>query len=305
MGDIDILIKKYLLEIEKIYKNFDKDIDKIKKACDVAKLAHKGQFRKYSGKPFIAHPLRIAVMVAKKTQDLPLILAAILHDTVEDSPDKISMKSIYKEFGDEVWFLVDAVTDNISYFLKEPNKKFDDKIEKLLYWWIKDVRCLMLKIADREHNLKTIEWLKEKKQIRMWFETQAIYEPLKKMMNCDIFKFTIKQRWELLNKYMKENKLKTAVELKENLYSHAFQDFDDDTFELVYKNTDHIIWKIENREMYLKLIETHNFDEKIEVLSIERSLDWDFLCTFMYKKWEIFDKIDSKLGIQDSYFNIN
>ncbi len=305
MPVITDIIDKYLKELKDVYADFDENFDQIKKAVDLAKIAHEWQFRKYSGKPYIAHPLRVAVMVAKKCDDLDLILAAILHDTVEDAPEKISMKMIYEEFWEEVWYLVDSVTDNINYFLNDTNKIFDDKIEKLLYWWIKDIRCLLLKISDREHNLKTIQWLKETKQIRMWFETQAIYEPLKKIMNCGDVNFTIEDRWDFFKYYMKDNKLKTATELRENLYSSTFKDFDDDTFELVYKNTDHIIRKIEDRDMYMKLIDTHSFDDKIDVLSIEWSLDGDFLCTFMYKKWKIFDEIDSKIGIQDSYFNIN
>ncbi len=153
--DIDVCIEKYLKELSEIYDDFDKDIDKIKKACDVAKIAHEWQFRKYSGKPYIIHPLRVAIMIAKKCDNLSLILAAILHDTVEDAPDKISMKYIYEEFWDEVWYLVDSVTNNILYFYKNPWVKFVDKLDKLLTWAVTDARCVFLKLIDREHNNKT------------------------------------------------------------------------------------------------------------------------------------------------------
>jgi GTP pyrophosphokinase len=102
MFEIDVIIDKYIQELKKSYNDFERDFDKIKKAIDFAKIAHEGQIRKYSGKPFIVHPLRVAIMVAQKCDNLSLILAAILHDTVEDSPDKVSMQKIYEEFGDDV-----------------------------------------------------------------------------------------------------------------------------------------------------------------------------------------------------------
>ncbi len=304
MSKIDNLIKKYLKELKQNYKDFDKNLFIIQKAVDIAKIAHEWQFRKYSGKPFILHPLRVAIMVAQRCDDLDLILAAILHDTVEDSPEKVSMETIYKEFWDEVWFLVDSVTDNVFYYYQKKDNIFDDKVDKLLYGGMKDIRCFVLKIFDREHNLKTLDWLKEKKQIRMWFETQALYIPLKEILNCDYGNIKIDVAQKNFDDYLKKYKISDFDELKWFLYSKLFNNFDKETFNVVYKNTQNVIWKIEDIEMYKKLVETKNFDENVDVLSIERWLDDSFLCTFVYKKgW--FYKHNAKVSIQDTYFNIN
>lgn len=81
--------------------------------------------------------------------------------------------------------MVDSVTDNIDHFHADSQNIFKDKIEKLLHWWMQNVKCLLLKLADRSNNIDTLQWLNPDKQIRMSFETQAIYEPLKKLFKCE------------------------------------------------------------------------------------------------------------------------
>jgi GTP pyrophosphokinase len=179
--------------------------------------------------------------------------------------------------------LVDSVTDNINFFYQDPKAKYKDKIEKLLYGGIKDIRCLILKLTDRKHNLISLEGLQPHKQIRMSFETQAIYEPLKKIFDCDqdpdiqICKTSLKN-------FLKQHNIQTAQKLQETLYKQSLYDIDRDTFDIVYKHTDTIVWKIEDKEMYLKLVNTKDFDEKVEVISIEQDLDGKFCSTFKYKK---------------------
>lgn len=287
---VDHIIDQYLNELQNIYSNFDKDISIIKKACKVAKTAHKLQFRKYSGEPYITHPLSVSIMIAKKTDNLPIILAAILHDTVEDSPDLISMKFIYDTFGDEVWYLVDAVTDNILYFYWHEDKRFKCKLDKLLTWAMKDARCAVLKLEDREHNNKTLEWLKTDKQIRKSFETQALYKPLRSILRLDETDFVLKDTCKLLWEYLKTNNIKTKEDLKSNLYNITFQDIDNDNFNLFYYNSDSIVWEIEDKKMFEELIKNENFDESIDLISMRQNVDWKFSCLFKYKKWKVFDK---------------
>lgn len=302
MSESDI-IKNFLDKIREILDKNQCDINfnLIEKACEIAKKAHTGQYRKYSGEPYLTHPLSVAIMLAKKYCDKNLTLAAILHDTVEDD-DNTSMEYVYKTFGDEIGFIIDTVTDNIDHFYCEPEIKFDDKIEKLLYGGMKDIRGILLKLADRNHNLITLEWLKPNKQIRMTFETQAIYEPMKEILNCNS-DGDIKYREELLNKYIKKNNIRSAKWLKDLLYNKTFHNFDNETFNLVYNNTQSVIWKIEDKEMYKNLIEMTDFDEKIEVISLDMYYDWKFECTFKYKKWQLFTEVNSKLKIQDNEFN--
>ncbi len=289
MQDLDVLIDKYLKELSKSYKDFDKNIDIIKKACGVAKLAHEWQFRKYSGNPYIGHPLRVAILISEKTDNLESILAAILHDTVEDAPEKVSMEFIYKEFWETVWYLVDSVTATILYYYNEPKIIFKDKLDKLLTWMINDARCVFLKLIDREHNNKTLEWLNTDKQIRKSFETQALYNPLRKMLRVDESDFVLNDICKLVALYLKDNKINNSDQLKSSLYGVVFHDINSENFEEFYYSSDSIVWEINDKKLFEKLIKNKSFDEKIEIISLMEDTEWIFSCLFKYKKWQIFD----------------
>ncbi len=296
MQDIDILIDDYLIKLSKSYGDFDKNKDIIKKACDVAKLAHELQFRKYSGEPYITHPLNVSIMIAEKCDNLVLILAWILHDTVEDSPEKVSMEFIYNEFGQEVGYLVDSVTDNILFYHNEVSVEFKDKLDKLLTWAIKDARCVFLKLIDRQHNNQTLAWLKTDKQIRKSFETQALYNPLRKILRVDEWNFVLKEMCALLASYMKSNNIVNADQLKSNLYNITFHDIDSENFELFYYASDSIVWEIVDKKLLQDLMTHECFDDKIDVISIKQdSLD-NFSCLFKYKEGQVFDN-DIKMKI--------
>jgi len=295
------LIKSFLEKIKLEFPNFKKDFVAIKKACNIALKAHKWQKRKYSWGPFIEHPIKVALLSAKRFGDPKLIIASILHDTAEDNKD-IPLEKIYKDFWYEVWFMVDSVTDNINYFFYDPKKKINDKIEKILYWGMKDIRCILLKLHDRENNINTLWWLEAYKQVRMSFETQAIYEPLRKLLGFNWNKKkSIKDCETTLKHYLLANKIKTAQQFKEILLSQTFYDFDNDTFDLVYKNTNRIFRKIEDKKVFEKLIETKNFDEKIQTISIEQNINWDFCAIIKYKEWNVFGNLNSKLKIHTNF----
>ena len=101
-----------------------------------------------------------------------------MHDTIEDGPN-VTQEKVYKEFGKEIGFIVDAVSDNHLSFYQHEEKVFEDKVEKLLCGGMEDVRCLLLKIFDRNHNLIGLGHKQAKKLIKKCFETQAIYYPIK------------------------------------------------------------------------------------------------------------------------------
>lgn len=295
------IIKTFLEKIKLEFPNFKKNFATIQKACNVALKAHQWQKRKYSWWPFLEHPIKVALLSARRFGDLKLILASILHDTSEDSKD-IPLELIYKTFWYEVWFMVDSVTDNIDYFFYDPQKKFHDKIEKILYWGMQDIRCILLKLHDRENNINTLSWLDTDKQIRMSFETQAIYEPLRKLFGFNRNKKkSIKECDSILKHYLLANKINTAKEFKEILLSQTFYDLDNDTFNLVYKNTNRIFWKIQDKKVFEKLINTKNFDEKIHVISIEQNMNWNFCAIIKYKEWNVFGNLNSKLKIHTSF----
>ena len=171
----------FLKNLQPVFGDFEIRETKISRACDIALEAHEWQIRKYDESPFIWHPMAIALDVAKKYQDGELIVAALLHDVVEDCED-IHIEDVYKERWDGIWWIVESVTDCPLYFSEDKNTVYRDKIEKPLAGGMKDVRVLLLKIADRDHNLITLDGLKPHKQIRMTFETQAIYSPLRDIL---------------------------------------------------------------------------------------------------------------------------
>jgi len=151
------------------------EVNDIKRAFDWAKELHKNQKRK-SGEPYIIHPLIVAFTMAKFYADKETIIAALLHDIVEDT-DK-NLKDIKKEFGTEVATLVWGVTnldlslfpDKMTQYLKNTRKTLEScKI---------DIRIILIKLADRTHNMKTIEFLKEENREKNAIETDEIYAPL-------------------------------------------------------------------------------------------------------------------------------
>lgn len=244
--------------------------------------------KRKSGEPYIIHPIQVALHLAKKYRDEDLVIAGIIHDTVEDD-DNTDIEEVYDKFGNDVWWIVDSVTKINNYFYIEPELRFKDKIEKLLHGGIRDVRCLILKNCDRQNNLSTLWNLPEHKQIRMTFETQAIYKPLQGILRCEDQYSPVDTRRARLDEFLKENNIKNIKEFKETLYNHAFHDLNDELFSMVYANTASIVWKIEDKEMYMQLINFEDFDENVEILNLEQDSDWNFRCNFRYKKWQIFD----------------
>jgi GTP diphosphokinase / guanosine-3',5'-bis(diphosphate) 3'-diphosphatase len=154
--------------------NAETDIDFINKAYNFAKEAHKNQLR-LSGEPYITHPLEVAKILANLNLDTTTLAAAILHDVIEDS--KITIDVIKKEFNEETAGLVDGVT-KISSFKKRT--KYDEvhNLRKMLLATINDVRVILIKLADKLHNLRTIKYQPVTKQQTISKEVLDIYAPL-------------------------------------------------------------------------------------------------------------------------------
>lgn len=153
----------------------EKDQEEINTAFLYAKKGHKGQKRK-SGEEYITHPLQVAIYLAELNFDIETIKAALLHDLVEDT--EITYQDIKKTFGKEVADLVDGVTklDKIRYNSREEAKA--DAIRKMVIAMSKDIRVLILKLADRLHNIETIEFHKKWTQEKIANETLYVYAPL-------------------------------------------------------------------------------------------------------------------------------
>ena len=151
------------------------DVAKIQQAYDVASSAHKGQTRK-SGDPYITHPVSVAMILADLGMDTDSVVAALLHDVVEDTD--VELTAIRKQFGPDVALLVDGVTKlgKIPYSSREEQQA--ENIRKMLIAMAQDVRVIIIKLADRLHNLRTLGYMKEQKQRDIALETMEVYAPL-------------------------------------------------------------------------------------------------------------------------------
>jgi guanosine-3',5'-bis(diphosphate) 3'-pyrophosphohydrolase len=170
VGNIAELIQKV-----KAY-NTGADIAFLQKAYDFAEAHHRGQTRA-SGEPYISHPLTVASMLADLKLDLSSIMAGLLHDTVEDTPATI--EDIQRHFGDEVMFLVGAVTKLSKLDFQTKNQAQAENLRKLVLAMAQDIRVLIIKLIDRLHNMETIEFLtSEERRQGVAAETLEIYAPL-------------------------------------------------------------------------------------------------------------------------------
>ena len=273
----------FLNDLQDVYPDYLSWSKEIEGACDLAIEAHEGQFRKYDGTPYVTHPMAVALDVAEKYQDHELVCAALLHDTVEDCDD-VCIEDIYTQRGESVGLLVEAVTDSPFYFIQDPDTVYRDKIEKLLAGGMQDVRVLLLKIADRDHNLKTLDGLMPHKQIRMTFETQAIYEPLREILLWESKKHNIKEIMAKLDLYLTKKYISDVWWFKHNLFNQTYKNFNHETFHLAYQNTDRIIWEIWDIEWLKELVKSSNFKDNIDIISLES--DWkEYLVRFWFKWW--------------------
>jgi guanosine-3',5'-bis(diphosphate) 3'-pyrophosphohydrolase len=156
------------------------------RAYEVAERCHRGQLRR-SGDPYISHPLAVATIAAELGMESPTLCAALLHDTVEDTA--LSLAEVSREFGDEVGRLVDGVTklDKVRY----GDSAEAETIRKMVVAMARDPKVLIVKLADRLHNIRTVSWLPPDKQQRIAKQTLEIYAPLAHRLGMNAIK------WEL------------------------------------------------------------------------------------------------------------
>lgn len=166
---IDMLIQKILTD-DKQY-----DLSKIITAYEFAAKAHEGQFRS-SGQPYIIHPLAVAYILLELGMDTDTICAAMLHDVVEDTP--ITLDEVKKRFGQDVAMLVDGVTklNQVPIFNKEEQQA--ENVRKMLLAMSQDIRVIIIKLADRLHNMRTLKFRPSVKQRNTAHETMNIYAPI-------------------------------------------------------------------------------------------------------------------------------
>lgn len=172
-----------LLEINPKY-----DVEIIGKAYQIADNMHQGQLRK-SGEPYMIHPAAVAIILAELGMDDETIVAGLLHDAVEDTD--YTKEQLEKDFGPEITNLVDGVTKLGSIVFESKEERQAENLRKMFLAMSKDIRVLIIKLADRLHNLRTINYMDERKIIDKCKETLEIYAPLASRLGIYTLKFEL------------------------------------------------------------------------------------------------------------------
>ncbi len=152
-----------------------KGIESVKKAFHFADTFHKGQMR-HSGEPYITHPLAVANILTALKIDISSIISAILHDTVEDTD--ATLEDIEREFGSDVRTIVDGLTKISKIKFRSTQERLAENFRKMVLAMASDLRVIVIKLADRLHNMRTLDNLPQPKRIRIAEETLEIYAPL-------------------------------------------------------------------------------------------------------------------------------
>lgn len=202
-----VTISGVIKKIKKYLPNLNEE--RIKKAYEFAKKAHKGQMRS-SGKPYIQHPLEVAMILTDLHPDEDSIISALLHDVVEDT--KINIDEIETEFGAGVVPLLNGL-EKLSRVYYRGEERQIENLRKMFLAMSKDIRVILIKLADRLHNMRTLEFVPEEKRKRIAQETITIYSPiagrlgifrLKNELDDLCFKFLHPKEYERLGKELRE-----------------------------------------------------------------------------------------------------
>ena len=199
------LYKELIASVKKYHPSTD--ISMIQKAYEVAREAHKDQKRK-SGEPYIIHPLCVAIILADLELDKETIVAGLLHDAVEDT--WMTYEEVEKEFGSEVALLVDGVTKigQLSYS-KDKVEMQAESLRKMFLAMAKDIRVILIKLADRLHNMRTLQYMTPEKQKEKARETMDIYAPIAQRLGISKIKVELD---DLSLKYLKPDVYYDLVE---------------------------------------------------------------------------------------------
>ena len=166
-------LAEFIIEVESFNANIN--IPLIRKAYEFCDKAHAGQIRE-SGEPFVVHCLNVGLILAELHLDSTTIAAGLIHDVVEDTDVTIDM--IKDEFDAEIASLVDGVTKLGTIEFKSQADQQVEFFRKMLLSMARDIRVILIKLADRLHNMRTLQFLKPEKQKRIATETREVYSPL-------------------------------------------------------------------------------------------------------------------------------
>ena len=204
--------QKEFLNFKKIIlkNNEHADINLIKKAYDFAEYHHRGQKRN-SGEDYFIHPIAVATTISNMQLDDQTICAGLMHDVLEDTP--VTEEQMKEIFGEEITFLVDGVTKLKKLNYKTKEEKQAENIRKMVLAMSNDIRVILIKLADRLHNMRTLEYKTEKKQKQTASETLEIYVPLAHRLGI----YTMK--WELEDLCFRYQKPEEYYELAQMVHN--------------------------------------------------------------------------------------
>jgi len=169
--------KTLISDLQKVLENYltKDEIDLVKKAYKVAKIAHEGQYRQ-SGEPYIHHPLAVALILAELELDYYCIVAAILHDCIEDTI--VTKEEISETFGEQIAHIVEGVSKLTNLEFTSSSQQQASNFQKLFFAMSKDMRVMVIKLADRLHNMRTIDSVSPERQIQKAKETAELHAPI-------------------------------------------------------------------------------------------------------------------------------
>ena len=201
----DKLYQELIQSVRKYHPSAD--ISLIEKAYRVARESHEGQVRK-SGEPYIIHPLCVAIILADLELDKETIVAGLLHDVVEDTV--MTEEEIAKEFNPDVALLVDGVTKlaQLSYDADKVEKQAEN-LRKMFLAMANDIRVILIKLADRLHNMRTLKYMTPEKQKEKARETMDIYAPIAQRLGISKIKIELE---DLSLKYLEPEAYYDLVE---------------------------------------------------------------------------------------------
>jgi GTP pyrophosphokinase len=256
-------------DLLKLVQNYNShaDLDLIRRAYEFSEKAHSGQIRR-SGEPYISHPLGVAAILAELQLDIPSIITALLHDTVEDTP--VTLKDIDVNFGPVIARLVDGVTKISLMKFRNTHEKQGENIRKMIVAMGKDVRVVLVKLADRLHNMRSLSHMPPDKQARIAEETLDIYAPLASRLGMNSLK----------------------IELEDLGFRYAYP-------EAYYSLVQKVASKKREREKYI------DDTKKVLVSELERKTKIRFEVTGRPKHlWSIYRKMQMRSIDYDQVFDI-
>lgn len=263
LDDLTNLVSQYLS---------DKKVADVQRGYYLAKKAHTGQFRS-SGEEYITHPLSVAIILAQYYMEADVIIAALLHDVIEDTP--VTKAEIAGEFSDEIAELVDGVSKLTQMKFSSKEEAKAENFQKMVLAMTKDIRVIVIKLVDRLHNMRTIGALRVDKKKRIAQETFDVYIPIAGILSMQIIKSELEELCFAAYYKLRYEKLTAAIEQRYNEQENKLQE----------------IKALVSDELSKKLIDAE--------LMIEHPTSWQ-IYSEMKKSHKNFDSITSILNLRIS-----